>query len=545
MCAFTGNVAGSGTIDINGAPLSVINSTLFGNRGGGMRSNHNPLIANSIFWKNVDEFGTSESAQIILVSGSPILRYNTVEGWTGAYGGVGNVGDDPLFVGGPSGMWTSDGTYDESNGATTLSDVAASWQSSEWVGKFLNPDMSQYLQSYIVANTATTMTVLGDFASLGVAGATYKINDYRLSSGSPCIDAADNTAVPADELDLDGDGDATEPTPFDLDGDPRFRDDPTTPDTGLGTPPIVDMGAYEYQRGCLADPDCDNLNPCDGVESCVSNVCEPGTPIVCDDGQPCNGTEVCNANGTCDTVFDTDCNSNSIEDVCDIIGGSPDANANGIPDECEPGACCAPDGSCSETAQAECVFAWSVGNDCNPNPCAFLTAVEVLGCRYFSVTPNPSADPDLSLAIRVERQDLTCPVKYVVLDSGWGRLVDTPGYLPADQWGTVIVADRETVPLATFTIQTQTDDGLSDPVNFTLRKWGDVVSPFGGPTQPNFGDISALVDCFRGASGSAPLGACDLQPIVPDAVADFADISKGVDAFRGLPYPFTAAGQCP
>jgi hypothetical protein len=76
---------------------------------------------------------------------------------------------------------------------------------------------------------------------------TWQDNDYRLGVGSPCIDAADNDAVPPDEFDLDGDDDTDEPIPFDLDGNPRFVDDPDTDDTGHGTPPIVDMGAYEYQ----------------------------------------------------------------------------------------------------------------------------------------------------------------------------------------------------------------------------------------------------------------------------------------------------------
>ena len=75
---------------------------------------------------------------------------------------------------------------------------------------------------------------------------TWDDNDYRLGGGSPCIDAADNTAVPADQFDLDGDSDFGEPIPFDLDGSWRFVDDPGTTDTGNGTPPIVDMGAYEY-----------------------------------------------------------------------------------------------------------------------------------------------------------------------------------------------------------------------------------------------------------------------------------------------------------
>ncbi len=38
----------------------------------------------------------------------------------------------------------------------------------------------------------------------------------------------------------------------DLDGNPRFVDDPATDDTGNGEPPIVDMGAYEFQAVGLA-----------------------------------------------------------------------------------------------------------------------------------------------------------------------------------------------------------------------------------------------------------------------------------------------------
>jgi hypothetical protein len=69
-------------------------------------------------------------------------------------------------------------------------------------------------------------------------------NDWRLGAGSPCLDAGDNTRVPPDGLDLDGDGDVLEPTPLDLDGTPRFVDDPA-PDVGNGSPPLVDLGAYE------------------------------------------------------------------------------------------------------------------------------------------------------------------------------------------------------------------------------------------------------------------------------------------------------------
>jgi len=66
---------------------------------------------------------------------------------------------------------------------------------------------------------------------------------HRLSTGSPCIDAGDNSAVPDDVT-------------TDLDGNPRFVDDPYTEDTGVGDPPIVDMGAYECApQACAWDLD--------------------------------------------------------------------------------------------------------------------------------------------------------------------------------------------------------------------------------------------------------------------------------------------------
>ena len=57
-------------------------------------------------------------------------------------------------------------------------------------------------------------------------------DDLRLGPGSPAIDAGDSAAVPA--------GVTT-----DLDGNPRFADDPCLADTGAGAPPVVDMGALE------------------------------------------------------------------------------------------------------------------------------------------------------------------------------------------------------------------------------------------------------------------------------------------------------------
>jgi uncharacterized repeat protein (TIGR01451 family) len=63
--------------------------------------------------------------------------------------------------------------------------------------------------------------------------------DLRLRPGSPAIDAGSNLSVPVSVT-------------TDLAGGPRFLDVAGQPDTGLGAPPIVDMGAYEAAFADLA-----------------------------------------------------------------------------------------------------------------------------------------------------------------------------------------------------------------------------------------------------------------------------------------------------
>jgi len=95
---------------------------------------------------------------------------------------------------------------------------------------------------------------------------TWQDNDYRLAAGSPCIDAGDNAAVPAGVV-------------TDLDGHPRFVDDPYTPDTGNpGDPPrpVVDMGAYEVQFG-RGDANCDGVVDFDDINPFVKALIGQGT----------------------------------------------------------------------------------------------------------------------------------------------------------------------------------------------------------------------------------------------------------------------------
>jgi hypothetical protein len=174
-------------------------------------------------------------------------------------------------------------------------------------------------------------------------------DDVHLSAGPCCIDAGDNTAVPPDVADLDEDGDTSEPTPLDLDLNPRFVDDPCTHDTGNGDPPIVDMGAYEYFPDCNGNGTPDDWDVDQGVsEDCNAN----GVPDECDldpndpdcDGAVSDDYDQNNVPDECDP----DCNNNHVPDACDIdcdtgnclnhplgCGQSDDCQANGIPDDCE------------------------------------------------------------------------------------------------------------------------------------------------------------------------------------------------------------------
>jgi hypothetical protein len=157
------NGNGGGMFNHNSSP-TLINCTFSGNSaysGGGVCDRRSPprrtTLTNCILWGNMSVDGMGEPAQLQTdnIDKTPVVNYCCIQGLTGALGGTGNIGGDPLFVyaGGADGLL---GTEDD---------------------------------------------------------------NLRLLPGSPCIDAGDNSAVPPSLL-------------TDLDLEPRFTDDPDTPDTG-------------------------------------------------------------------------------------------------------------------------------------------------------------------------------------------------------------------------------------------------------------------------------------------------------------------------
>jgi len=283
-CRFVGNSAGDGLGGaLSNAGTCALANSLFARNDATAIVNDasaSPLrLANAVLWANVRAGNLMDQAAQL--QGPAQIDYSCVQGWDGSLGGEGNIGADPLFAPPIAGLWTGAATYDPNAVQTTFVDAAAAFSSNTLAGRFINPDNEQTLQSVIVSNTATTITVWGDFAALGAAGVGYAINDYRLTSESPLIDAASNFAVPADALDLDGDGDSNEPTPVDLHGCPRFLDDPGRPDSGAGSAPLVDMGPLEY-NACPADLDGDGVVGILDLATILSNYGRIGNVAPCD-----------------------------------------------------------------------------------------------------------------------------------------------------------------------------------------------------------------------------------------------------------------------
>ncbi|MCK4660599.1 MAG: S8 family serine peptidase, partial [Phycisphaerae bacterium] len=107
-CIFVANQAdrGGGVYNTDESAPMLINCTLSNNsaaRGGGMTNESgDPSITDSILWGNRDDRSQDESAQIDITGGAVVMDYCCIQGWTGLWGGIGNIGgeaeDNPLFV---------------------------------------------------------------------------------------------------------------------------------------------------------------------------------------------------------------------------------------------------------------------------------------------------------------------------------------------------------------------------------------------------------------------------------------------------------------
>jgi len=111
---------------------------------------------------------------------------------------------------------------------------------------------------------------------------------------------------------------------------------------------------------CTTSPECNDLDPCNGVETCVSGFCQAGTPVDCSDGDPCTADH-CFPEGSgkcfhpeiqyCRCTADEDCVDASF---CTVEGACVDGACTPPRAErdCNDGDACTAD-SCTENDPAD------------------------------------------------------------------------------------------------------------------------------------------------------------------------------------------------
>ncbi|MHC4421013.1 MAG: right-handed parallel beta-helix repeat-containing protein [Planctomycetota bacterium] len=277
-CTFSENSArnAGGMSNSNSSPTvttCTFSANTASNNGGGMFNGggSDPTVTNCTFSGNTA--GSSGGGMFNITGSSPMVNNCTFSGNTASNngGGLYNQGSDPTLSNCAFSLneATRGGGMYNAVSSPTVTNCTFSGNTANDNGGGVrnsinsNPTVTNCIlwadsPDEIVGGTpAVSYTdVQGSFPGTGNIDADPMFvdagnGDYHLVSGSPAIDAGDNTAVPL--------GITT-----DLDGNPRFVDDPDTLDTGNGDPPVVDMGAYEYQIPCPWDLDSDgNVNVVD------------------------------------------------------------------------------------------------------------------------------------------------------------------------------------------------------------------------------------------------------------------------------------------
>ena len=329
-CTFDNNTSydttteGGGGIMFEGDLLRVRDCTFRNNvawRGAGIRTQYSTAqIANCRFLNNT----SSTMGAAIYNRMSTVTLTNCLMSGNAASSGAAGYNSDSTVT---FANCTMVGNTSQVNGSSLAASQGSATTAVTLVNSILwgNQNAQGSDEGAQLAATGGTWTVhhncvqgwTGSIAGTGNIGTDprFEAGDVlgHLQPTSPCIDAGDTTALPADLNDLDGDGNTTEPLPVDLDGEPRAKDDPFIHDTGVGSP-VVDMGCYEYF------PDCDHNGI---IDTCDWSCGEPGGPC---DVPGCGQAVDCNHNGVNDTC-DLDTDRDGLIDDCD-----PDDDNDGIPD---------------------------------------------------------------------------------------------------------------------------------------------------------------------------------------------------------------------
>ncbi len=163
------------------------------------------IVSNSVFWGNSasgnDDQIRDNNTTLKLGLGHSLIQDGVPPN---VNDDGGNTTNDPAFIGGASGTWSSVSPYDDCYAETMLTDAGAGWSINAHQGLTVNPDTNQWLQFVIASNSTDTLYVYGNArtnlagAAIADAGDDYRINNYRISTGSPAIDGGQDVGVAED-----------------------------------------------------------------------------------------------------------------------------------------------------------------------------------------------------------------------------------------------------------------------------------------------------------------------------------------------------------
>ncbi|RME40612.1 MAG: hypothetical protein D6788_02960 [Planctomycetota bacterium] len=321
--------------------------------------------------------------------------------------------------------------------------------------------------------------------------------------------------------------------------------------------------------GCAGVPGCGTATDCDG--SGVPDACEidcngNGIDDRCDItsgfSSDCTGNGVpdecepdCDADGVPDSCemlngTGTDCNGDGVLDNCTVPGGPGDANGNGIPDVCEcaaPPAPAPPPGTAARNRYL--VISGVPGSTTRVEVTMEAGPPDLVGQTWWvsgdvrETAENSGSVPPIPGEPSVRVTTLSCDPVPIIWDGFDTLEVYDSAIVPGARYR--VVAFSEACPPNLVAAP-------SEPAILETSRWGDLVGTCAQtPCSPPDAsvdvttDVTAILDKFRNATGAPSKPRADLEPEIVDQRVNISDVTQGLDAFRGQPYPFSASSPCP
>jgi len=190
-----------------------------------------------------------------------------------------------------------------------------------------------------------------------------------------------------------------------------------------------------------------------------------------------------------------------------------------------------------------------------------MDAIQAVGCNELHAVRVTFVDLPGFEQFNGETRWLSAPSPYPEIFAGetfnGATLQCDPHFDHFGAAGLIHVFGAGVIPGAVYEVQTVDTSctDLNDPTCFSAPlvvqtgKWGDIVEWIwypGGPMQPDFQDIAAVVRSFMGTPGAPIKARVQLRPNVPDpnASIDFRDIAEAVSAFVTGVYPYDGPTGC-